>query len=125
MKYNVPIWFSSLMWLSHILGAELQRLQIMLSYKSFKRIIDIFGSLVGLIIGFPLLSLIYCLIKLDSKGPVIFMQTRMGKNKKNFEMYKFRTMVVNAEEILSKDPKLLEIYKSNSYKIKNALGLLA
>ncbi|MCK8824334.1 sugar transferase [Fuchsiella alkaliacetigena] len=64
-----------------------------------KRIIDFIGSLVGLIILSPLFILIGILIKLDSKGPVFFTQERVGKNGELFKIYKFRTMVENAENI--------------------------
>ena len=64
-----------------------------------KRIIDIFGSLVGIIITSPLLIIIAVLIKLTSEGPVFFIQERLGKEGKVFKIIKFRTMVVNAEKI--------------------------
>lgn len=67
-------------------------------YKHFlKRLIDIFLAFFGMIIlAFPML-IIAVLIKIDSKGPVIFKQQRIGLNGKVFYIYKFRTMVVNAE----------------------------
>ena len=62
-----------------------------------KRGLDIIGALVGLIIfGIPML-LIAIAIKLDSKGPVFFVQGRLGKDTRVFQMYKFRSMVVGAE----------------------------
>lgn len=64
-----------------------------------KRIIDLFGSVVGLIIISPILIIIALSIKLTSKGPVFFRQERVGKNGKVFKILKFRTMVVNAEHI--------------------------
>ncbi len=64
-----------------------------------KRLIDFFGSLIGLILILPLLIIIAALIKLTSKGPVFFRQERLGKDGKVFKIYKFRTMVVNAEKI--------------------------
>ena len=51
-----------------------------------------FFSLLGLILLFPILIIISILIKLDSKGPVFFIQGRVGKNNKDFNIYKFRTM---------------------------------
>lgn len=66
---------------------------------ALKRIVDIFGSLVGLVILLPLMIIIAILIKLTSEGPVIFKQERLGKNGRVFKIYKFRTMVVNAENI--------------------------
>ncbi len=64
----------------------------------FKRFIDIFFSLIGIIITSPILLLVAILIKIDSKGPVIFKQQRIGKNGKVFNIYKFRSMVVGAEQ---------------------------
>lgn len=66
-------------------------------YKFFKRLIDILFSLTVLIILLPVLLIIAIAIKIDSKGPVIFKQKRLGKGGKVFCMYKFRSMVVNAE----------------------------
>ena len=64
-----------------------------------KRLIDFFGSLIGLIIISPVLIIIAILIKLTSKGPIFFRQERLGKDGKVFKILKFRTMVVNAEKI--------------------------
>jgi len=66
-------------------------------YRYFKRLFDILLSLLVLIILFPVLLLIAVLIKIDSKGPVIFKQERIGLHGKVFQIYKFRTMCVNAE----------------------------
>ena len=62
-----------------------------------KRLFDITLSLVGLIIGSPLFILIFICIKLSCKGPIIFKQERIGRYGKPFNIYKFRTMVVNNE----------------------------
>lgn len=64
-----------------------------------KRIIDVMVSGVGLIILFPIFVLIGILIKLDSKGPVFFVQERVGKDGKTFKTYKLRTMLDKAEKI--------------------------
>src|SRR3990170_385503 len=89
-------------------------------YNVFKRLADIFGSIVGLIFLAPLLLLVALAIKLDSLGPVMAdTPMRAGKDGKLFKIYKFRSMVQNAHEILEKNPKLLEEYKRNSYKIFN------
>lgn len=68
-------------------------------YLFIKRIIDIVGSLIGLILLSPLLVIVGVLIKVESKGPIIFSQDRIGKNGKTFRMYKLRSMVANAEEL--------------------------
>ena len=61
-------------------------------YSTVKRIIDIVFSILGLIILAPVFLIISVVIKLESKGPVIFKQKRIGRYKKNFTIYKFRTM---------------------------------
>ncbi len=65
--------------------------------RMIKRLIDIAGSLVGLLIMVVLLPFVAIAIKLDSKGPVFFAQTRIGKNGRRFKIYKFRSMYVDAE----------------------------
>ncbi len=65
--------------------------------RFFKRFLDILLSLIGLIITIIPMLFIAIAIKLDSKGPVIFKQKRIGLNGKVFEIWKFRTMCVNAE----------------------------
>lgn len=62
-----------------------------------KRLIDIVGSLAGLLITAVLFPFVAIAIKLDSKGPVFFAQTRIGKNGRRFKIYKFRSMYVDAE----------------------------
>lgn len=69
-------------------------------YEILKRTLDIIVSLISLIILSPILLIVALLVKADSKGPVIFSQPRVGKNGKIFKMYKFRSMVENAEDIL-------------------------
>ena len=68
-------------------------------YLVSKRITDIVLAMMGLIILSPVLLIVAIAIKIDSKGPIIFRQNRIGKNEKKFGMYKFRSMVVNAEEL--------------------------
>ena len=64
-----------------------------------KRLIDVLFSSCVIIIGFPFFFIIALLIKFDSKGPVFFKQKRSGLRGKEFDVYKFRTMVVNAEAL--------------------------
>ncbi len=65
--------------------------------RFFKRFFDILFSILGMIISFIPMIIIAIAIKLDSKGPIIFKQKRIGLNGKVFEIWKFRTMCVNAE----------------------------
>ena len=88
-------------------------------YDFFKRLIDILGSLFGLILLSPLFFFTAILIKLDSSGPLIFSQERVSKGGKTFRLFKFRSMIENAEEILYKNKKMLKEYEANSYKIPN------
>lgn len=71
-------------------------------YSFLKRAMDIVGSLVGLIVLAPILIVVSILIKADSKGPILFSQIRVGKKGKEFKMYKFRSMVIDAEELKEK-----------------------
>lgn len=83
-----------------------------------KRLFDIVLSLFGIVILSPLYIILYIAIKLDSKGPAIYKQVRVGKNQKNFKIYKFRTMVVDADKKreLDIDPSNLEnfVFQSKS-----------
>jgi exopolysaccharide biosynthesis polyprenyl glycosylphosphotransferase len=65
--------------------------------QRIKRAIDIGGALFGLVVGAPLFLVVAILIKITSKGPVLFRQERYGLGKRTFRIVKFRTMVENAE----------------------------
>lgn len=67
-------------------------------YSFVKRIVDIIISSIGLIVTSPILLMTALAIKLESKGPIIFKQERLGLNGKVFKIYKFRSMCVNAEK---------------------------
>lgn len=87
-------------------------------YNIAKRALDIIASTLGLIILSPILLVVAILIKLESKGPAIFSQKRIGLNKKEFKMYKFRSMVQNAEELKEKLAKENEM-SGPMFKMKN------
>ena len=87
-------------------------------YEFIKRTIDIVVSLLALIFLFHLMVVIMILIKIDSKGPVLFSQNRVGKNGKIFRMYKFRSMVTNAEDLL-KELKNKNEMTGPMFKIKH------
>ena len=87
------------------------------AYVFLKRLLDILLSLFAIIILTPALLFVALAIKLESKGPVFYIQTRVGKNGKTFNMIKFRSMCADA------DDKLAEIYHLNEkdgpvFKIK-------
>lgn len=84
--------------------------------KVIKRIFDFIASFVALVILSPFLIIFAIILKLDSEGPVLFKQKRLGKDGKVFTIYKFRTMVVNAENIgdgikikSDKDPRITRV----------------
>ncbi|RUM50250.1 MAG: sugar transferase [Hydrogenothermus sp.] len=84
--------------------------------KFFKRLIDFVLSLVGLIVLLPIFIVIAILIKKEDRGSIFFRQTRVGQNRKNFKIYKFRTMVENAENLGAQvtkgdDPRITKIGK--------------
>ena len=86
-------------------------------YKLAKRGVDLFGSLFGIIILSPLLLTICLVIKITSKGPILFKQERVGLNRKSFYMYKFRSMKLQTEEdeqkgwTVKNDPRVTKIGK--------------
>ncbi|MBZ9609313.1 sugar transferase [Clostridium estertheticum] len=69
-------------------------------YKGLKRCFDFISSLIAIIVFSPLFLVLGIVVKLDSPGPVFFGHIRLGENGKKIKVYKFRTMVINAEEIL-------------------------
>jgi exopolysaccharide biosynthesis polyprenyl glycosylphosphotransferase len=68
------------------------------TYNAAKRLMDITTSVIALIVLSPLCLIVAVLIKLTSRGPIFYTQIRAGKDWKNFEIYKFRTMKVDAEK---------------------------
>lgn len=88
-------------------------------FKVIKRLFDIIVSFLGLLILSPLFLLLTILIKCDSKGPVFFIQKRVGRSGKKFGIFKFRTMRINAEELIASfTPEQLKEWKEN-FKLKN------
>ncbi len=92
-------------------------------YEVIKRLVDITSAVILLIIFSPIIIFVTLAIKLTSQGPILAdTPERVGKNGKLFKMYKFRSMVQNAHEILRENPeftKLFEDYKKGSYKLRN------
>lgn len=92
-------------------------------YELLKRFMDFVFSLVLTLLFLPVILIVALSIKLDSKGPILAdTPERVGKNGRLFKMYKFRSMIENAHELLRENPKFSELYrnyKKSSYKLKD------
>ena len=88
-------------------------------YKIVKRTTDVALSSIALVGLLPIFAVIALAIKLESKGPVFFKHTRIGKDGKIIKIYKFRSMVENAEDLIDKfTPEQMKEYREN-YKLSN------
>ncbi len=89
-------------------------------YEQQKRILDLVVALTLTILFLPFWFIVPVLIYFDSGWPVIFKHKRVGQQGEEFNLYKFRSMVKDADDILHKhDKKLLEEFKKNDWKVKN------
>lgn len=86
-------------------------------YYLSKRLFDIVGSSLALVGFSPLFLVLAIKIKCVDHGPVFFKQIRIGKDGKPFKMYKFRSMIENAEEVLKSNPELYKEYVANDFKL--------
>ena len=90
-----------------------------IAYLTLKRLIDVIGSSIGLLLASPIMLIVALLIKLeDPKGPIFFSQMRNGAYPKTFKMYKFRSMYVDAEERLEELMHLNE-QSGPAFKLKD------
>ncbi len=91
-------------------------------YEYFKKVLDFLFALIFLIICFPFFAIIALLVKFSSRGPIFYLQERVGKNKKLFKCIKFRTMHAEAddmfENLIKKNEKLKKEFEEN-HKLKN------
>lgn len=111
---------------SSFFGKDLLLLQVRnnlarLPQRALKRTLDLIGSIILVLLFSPLFVVLAILIKLEDGGPVLFGQHRIGRNGLDFRCWKFRTMVVNAEELLdrweSDNPELLARYRESNFKL--------
>jgi len=97
-------------------------LKVSIYKKYLKRVIDLVGVILLLLLFSPIYIATAVAILLDSAGPVLAdVPERIGEKGKKFKMYKFRSMIVNAHHLLRTDPrfnKLYDQYKKGSYKLK-------
>lgn len=84
---------------------------------------DIVCSVIGIVILSPLFVILWIAVKLESKGPALFLQTRVGKNNHDFKLYKFRTMYLDSESrgqltVGMRDPRITKVgYTLRKYKL--------
>jgi len=91
----------------------------MITYKTIKRLLDIVVALILLIVFLPIWLIVPLLIFFTSPGPIFYRHRRLGLNGKEFDMFKFRSMVMNADFILHKQNKeLLKKFKSGDWKLE-------
>ncbi|WP_212902313.1 sugar transferase [Clostridium polyendosporum] len=81
---------------------QVTRVKERTAYLFLKKLIDLIGAICGLIITTPILIVTVIAIRIESKGPILFKQERIGQDGRRFNMYKFRSMVINAEELKDK-----------------------
>ena len=85
------------------------------SYEAAKRALDVVVSSAGLVVAAPLLAAVAVAIRLDTPGPIILRQPRVGRDGRDFDMFKFRTMVENAHTIgtgwlvSERDPRITRV----------------
>ncbi|MBS4536127.1 sugar transferase [Clostridium sp. D2Q-14] len=100
-----------------VLTFKISNMELSLEQRIVKRLIDILISTIGLIITLPINIIVSILIKIDSKGPILFKQKRITLNNKEFYIYKFRTMVDDAEKLTGptlsdkEDPRITKVGK--------------
>lgn len=94
-----------------------------LPQRFVKRVIDIVGSLLALIVLSPVLALICFLIRREGGGPIFFIQDRVGRGCRDFRCFKFRTMIIDAEAEMARwekeNPILLARYRESNFKLSN------
>ena len=88
-------------------------------YLFLKRTLDIILSSIALIIFLPIFLLLILIIRLDSKGPALFGHKRIGKNGKEISVYKFRSMVINAQEVLENFTPEQKAEFEKNFKLEN------
>jgi exopolysaccharide production protein ExoY len=90
-----------------------------LLYPAVKRLIDISLAMTALMLSLWLIAAVAVLIKATSRGPILYAQTRVGRDGRSFRCWKFRTMVANADEWLAERPRLRGEFEKNFKLVKD------
>jgi exopolysaccharide biosynthesis polyprenyl glycosylphosphotransferase len=98
---------------------QLQPIRLDVPQLAVKRALDLALTSLGLALIWPLLAIVAIAVRLDSPGPILFRQERVGQGGRRFEILKFRTMVARAEEQKSELQHLNEYADGRLFKIKN------
>ncbi len=128
-SYDVPVRLSSGLYEIITTGLEVQefgnvpllsvnKVRLTGGDLVFKRVLDIVGAITAIILFLPLMLLIAIAIKIDSPGPIFYRRRVIGVGGKPFDAFKFRSMCIDADERLSRDPKLRRQFQAN-YKLKD------
>lgn len=113
---------------NYFFGNDMLLLQVRNNLTRFpsrivKRLTDVAGSAVLLLLLMPVLLLLTILIRLDSRGPAFFRQARVGRDARLFPCFKFRTMQIDAEKRLAdwrkSEPELYEKYVRSNFKLRD------
>jgi exopolysaccharide production protein ExoY len=91
----------------------LEEVEVVSSYEVCKRMIDVVGALIGMLLLLLLLPIVAIWIFLEDRGPIFYRQTRVGINGRPFSIYKFRTMFVDADGYLARHPELRAVWEVN------------
>ena len=111
-EHNPVVVWSGEAPLVQLAGASVQRWQAVA-----KRVIDIIGAAIGILVCAPLMALIAVAIRLESPGSPVFRHERIGYRGRRFLCLKRRTMRVDAEELLRSDPNMYDLYRRHHFKI--------
>lgn len=115
--YEVGIYDARLETVDDAMIYRIEKLEISLTNRFFKRTFDLVLSVIGILLASPFFLIVPIIIKLSDKGPALYKQERITRNQKPFMLYKFRTMVTNAEELSGavwaqdNDPRITKIGK--------------
>lgn len=104
---------------TNALNVRYKRKALVNSYELIKRFIDISGSILGIVLTLPIMLIVTCFYLFgENKGSILFKQKRIGKDGNEFYIYKFRSMVIDAEKKLKDNQQLYNKYIENNFKLE-------